>query len=484
MSWVGLSTVLANIWHRFLTRRKIIIESQVDLELCHLSLAYLNFPDFSTRFGQPAVVASLLSGRYAFYEYAVACWPLHLMSWLEGGTHEQSSIDELQDTLEPFLQQHLVDGGSESHLTVSKAMHDKLRPVKFFEDYDALAQVIVWCRKQASIEKAGDANTTDVLDFPKVTHHIRSTLEDMARDGLTAQQKADLKLYYGPSGLFKCPKIFCHHFAFGFTSREHRDTHLKRHEPAYTCKIEGCHRAVFGYLSLKDLENHMLESHGVLVDNDEFPRVAKPTGTTVGDVTEKHVFQCSRCPKVFTRKFNLRSHERTHTGERPYACPVCGVTFSRAQEQRTHTRRQCSEKAFRCRGDMHTGTQWGCGRGFAEVADFARHLRSTRGRRCLIPLAAQQIKDDEAAEAERSLRYQQTRLWPSNPLLSLPRSSTTLPLTSSAATRARLGLGDGDPMDIDLAPADDLQTSPQPFPRALLAQYPALSGLDGENIVR
>lgn len=464
-------------------RRKTIVESQVDLELCHLSLAYLNFPDFSKRFDQPSVVASLLSGRYAFYEYAVACWPLHLMSWLEGDTHEQSSIDELQDTLEPFLQQHLVDGDFEPQLTVSKAMHDKLRPVKLFEHYDALAQAIVWCRKQVSVEKAGDADTTNVLDFPEVTHHIRSTLEDMARDGLTTQQRADLELYYGHSGLFKCPKIFCHHFAFGFASREHRDIHLSRHERAYTCTIEGCPTAVFGCLSLKDLENHMLESHGVLVDNDEFPRVARPTATTGGDVTEKHVFQCTRCPKVFTRKFNLRSHERTHTGERPYACPVCGATFSRAQEQRTHTRRQCGEKAFRCRGDLHTGTQWGCGRGFAEVVDFARHLRSTRGRRCLIPLATQQRKDDESAEAKRSLRYQQTRLWPSNPLFSLPRTSTSQSLSSSAGTRARLGPSDGDAMDIDLAPADDLQTSPQPFPRALVAQYPALSGLDGGGMI-
>ena len=33
---------------------------------------------------------------------------------------------------------------------------------------------------------------------------------------------------------------------------------------------------------------------------------------------------CRYCPKAFASQGNLQSHERTHTGERPYACDACG----------------------------------------------------------------------------------------------------------------------------------------------------------------
>ena len=34
----------------------------------------------------------------------------------------------------------------------------------------------------------------------------------------------------------------------------------------------------------------------------------------------KRQFACSHCDKVFTQKWNLKTHERIHTGEKPFAC--------------------------------------------------------------------------------------------------------------------------------------------------------------------
>lgn len=166
--------------------------------------------------------------------------------------------------------------------------------------------------------------------------------------------------------------------------------------------------------------------------------------------SQKHpaTFQCNLCPKRFTRAYNLRSHLRTHTDERPFVCTVCGKAFARQHDRKRHEGLHSGEKKFVCRGTLQSGPQWGCGRRFARADALGRHFRSEAGRVCIKPLL-----DEEAAERHKNWLEEQQQ--------------------------QQLAAGMGAPQQ-QQQPVDMMSNAF--LPAALLQQYPALAGLDWSNI--
>ncbi|KAH8652695.1 hypothetical protein BGZ60DRAFT_533558 [Tricladium varicosporioides] len=377
----------------FLVEEKHVSVLTEEIKMSSLCINYLNLSGFSTQI----IDQDIVSGYYAFMDYAISFWVRHLEAGLtkieeEEELPEEELINMFSESLGCFLETHWVS--PTSPLVISKRNSTKLQ---YFHDvpfYDDLAQAVVSTKKQLTFY--GEMKKEEIaLDLAEILLQVRKAFEAVISRSMDQDDRKRIEEMYGINH-YKCSRFSCNYFSIGFLTREERNQHQEKHERPYRCTVVGCPTLDFGLTTQKDLDKHMKDTHGTVADQvEEFPEenelappkeaerpTTVPTFPRVVKAPKKKTFSCPSCFKVFSRNYNLTSHLATHDTKKPFPCRYCPTRFARQNDCRRHENSHIGEK-FACRGVLADGSTWGCGKEFTRADSLRNHHKSKVGHQCM-----------------------------------------------------------------------------------------------------
>ncbi|KAG7413526.1 Early growth response protein 1-B [Fusarium oxysporum f. sp. rapae] len=315
---------------RYIIENRHISEKQVQCQLTTMCFRYLTLPcfirDTNYRAHQRSEDAKL--GWFSFQDYACAHW-LHHADTLIRECSEVFTTETFQDVaadfasaLKHFVNAHRADLTTTKHAELVENHIEAFIDLELYEDLHLLWNHIY-------THQRGDYATRNTVGVKQIENGLkdnRTQLEILFPDQKVGDEDT-VEDYYG-SNLFKCNRTLCRFFYVGYDNTRDRDDHGRRHERPFQCPVS-CNAAPLGFVSNKDRDRHINIYHPELSEGPAIFETLSRRQVSGG-------FVCQICNKTFTRNINLKSHERSHFGDRPFACTTCGKAFARINDCRRH----------------------------------------------------------------------------------------------------------------------------------------------------